>query len=116
MFEAQSTRFIKALFLTLFLGVALGVVAMNLFDPARSQRFAMLERDHARMGTLIERAARENERLEQELDSLQTGLSGWHEVARREDGMILDGEVIFHFPAAPKASVQRSETNPEADE
>lgn len=102
MFEATSTRILKAVFVTLFLGAALFIVAMNLFDPARAERLAMLERDHARMGTLIERAARDTARLEQELESLQTGLDGWHETARREDGMILDGEVIFHFPADPK--------------
>jgi len=101
MFEATSTRFIKAAFVTLLLGAALFVVTMNLFDPARAERMSMLERDHARMGRLIDRAARDNRRLEQELESLQTGLEGWHETARREDGMILDGEVIFHFPDDP---------------
>ncbi|TNF25854.1 MAG: hypothetical protein EP329_22290 [Deltaproteobacteria bacterium] len=98
MFEATSTRFIKAAFVVLFLGAALFVVTMNLFDPARAERMAMLEHDHARMTRLIEREARETERLERELEALQTGLEGWHETARREDGMILDGEVIFHFP------------------
>lgn len=98
MFEANSTRFIKALILTLCLGLCLGVVAMNLFDPARSARLTTLERDHARMAAVNARMARDNARLERELRSLEEGVAGWREVARREHGMILEGEVVFRFP------------------
>lgn len=101
MFEARSTRFLKALSLALFLGLALGVVAMNLFDPARTARLEMLERDHARMQRRIEREARDNTLREAELEGLKSGGHAWRDVARREGGLLLEGEVVFRFPVSP---------------
>ncbi len=102
MFEATSTRFIRALLIALLLGVGLGVVAMNVLDPDRTARQEMLERDHARMRTLLGRTARDNRYLEAELRSLEEGVAGWHDVARREFGMIRDGEVVFRFPVSTR--------------
>jgi len=97
-FEATSTRLIKVIALALLIGVAVGILSMNLFDPNRSARLAMLERDHARMQTLIRRTELHNRDLERELRGLEEGLGAWYEVARREHGMVLEGEVIFRFP------------------
>ncbi|MCA9518708.1 MAG: septum formation initiator family protein [Myxococcales bacterium] len=97
MFEAPTTRFMKVLAVVLLLGMGLGIVALHLLNPSRSARLTMLERDHARMQTLVAREKRDNSVLEQELRSLEGG-AGWYDVARREHGMLLDGEVVFRFP------------------
>lgn len=106
MFEATTTRFMKLLAVVLLLGMGLGIVALHLLNPTRNARLTMLERDHARMQTFIAREKRDNGVLEQELRSLQSG-AGWYDVARREHGMLLDGEVVFRFPveAAPNADM-----------
>ncbi len=104
MFEATSTRFIKALFVVLLLGGGLGVVAMNVLDPERSARLELLEQDHARMQALLTHTERENRSLEAELRSLEEGVAGWYDVARRDHGMIRDGEVVFRFPVATRAA------------
>ncbi|MGM0574675.1 MAG: FtsB family cell division protein [Myxococcota bacterium] len=98
MFEAKSAIAIRRVLLVLLLGGVLGVVAAKVVDPARTARRAMLERHHGRLETLNHRLERENVRLESELRSLETGLEGWKQVARREHGMLLPGEVIFRFP------------------
>ena len=98
MFQAKSAIFIKRLLILLVLGAVVGLVMARVVDPARAARGEMLSRHHARMETLNHRVERENRRLEAELATLQEGEAGWSEVARRDHGMILPGEVIFRFP------------------
>lgn len=43
---------------------------------------------------------RENERLTAELRGLEQGAAGWQNLARKEHGMLLDGEFVFRFPPA----------------
>ncbi|MFT7582749.1 MAG: cell division protein FtsB [Myxococcota bacterium] len=102
LFEAKSTVLIRRLAIVLLLGVAVGMVTMNLFDPARSARLTMLQRHHSRLHNLNSRIERDNTRLMQELNSLESGVVGWQNVARKEHGMLLEGEVVFRFPVVEK--------------
>lgn len=98
MFEATSSIFLKRTALLLLLGCIVGVITARTVDPAREARREMLEQHHGRMETVNHELQRDNARLGTELSSLRTSGEGWKQVARREHGMILDGEVIFRFP------------------
>lgn len=97
-FEASSARLLRQLAIVALASAALIAVAMNVFDDRRMDRTEMLERHHARVVSLVKRGTDTNRRLEVELRSLEEGVEGWREAARREHQMILEGEVIYRFP------------------
>lgn len=100
MFEARSTVFLRRLFLIVVFGSVTLTFTSGVWDPARTARLEILERDHERLSYMNQRMMKTNMRLEEELDALNTTHLGWEMVARREHGLLLEGEVIFRFPTA----------------
>lgn len=94
----MTTNALRRLLVLLLLGAATGVVVLHLVNPGRAARLEMLERHHQRLGTMMTRIDRDNQALAAELDGMERGLETWRSVARREYGMISDGEVVFRFP------------------
>lgn len=99
LFEATSTRVIRAALLGLLLLGALGVMALHIVRSDRGERLARLEVTEARLDGEIARMRRVNTRLWQDLDLMENSAVGWQEAARREHGMVLPGELIIRFPA-----------------
>lgn len=99
LFEATSTRFIRAALIGLLLVGALGVMAMHIIRSDRGPRLARLELTEARLDGEIARMKRINARLWQDLDLMENSTIGWQEAARREHGMVLPGELVIRFPA-----------------
>ena len=82
----------------LFFGMLSGALVLHVLSPARSARLEMLQEDHERIQSDVQRLKIKSERLKAELHSFQDGAEGWKEVARRDLGMIAPGEVVFRFP------------------
>ena len=109
MFEARSTAIIRRLLLIVVFGSVTLTFTSGVWDPARTARFEVLERDHERLSYMNQRLMRTNLRLEEELDALNTTRLGWEMVARREHGLLLEGEVIFRFPTAQVKQVSQGQ-------
>jgi cell division protein FtsB len=102
MFEAQSTLVARRVLIGLLFAGIIAILAFRVVDPARTARADMLERQLARLQTADGVMARDNERLLERLRGLETGPEGWKDLARRQHGMLSDGEVIFRFPVASR--------------
>lgn len=98
LFEATSTRILKRLLLGLLLLAALLVVASSALHPGRAARLSLLQSSHARLTAMMREMERDNERLTAELRGLERGAAGWQALARKEYGMLLEGEYVFRFP------------------
>lgn len=100
--RAPRPGLLKRLFVGLFLLGALAFMAANLFHPGRGQRLARLSATKARMESTLLMLEHANERLMGELESLERGAQGWQNLARKEYGMLLEGEVVYRFPATDR--------------
>lgn len=100
LFEATSTRILKRTLLGLLLLAALFIVASSALHPGRAERLSRLTTSSARLSSLMRETERHNERLTAELRGLEHGPEGWQALARKELGMLREGEFVFRFPPA----------------
>jgi len=98
MFETGIARAIRSFVLLGLMGLVATSIAMHTLNPTRGARLDMLERHHSNLSASVERLERDNAELRQQLVTLESGAEGWRDVARREFGLIGDGEVIYRFP------------------
>jgi len=87
--------------LGLFLLAALGFVAANVLHPGRAQRLRVLDASESRLESMMLALENDNERLMGELRRLERGAQGWQALARKEYGMLLEGEYVYRFPSSP---------------
>lgn len=97
-FESRAVLAVRGLTVLLILGILAGLMLLHVLDSSRSDRLMMLRTDHARLRSHIARVKTENERISAELEALETGDAGWRDVARKDFGMIMRGEVVYRFP------------------
>ena len=100
MSESVVARFLRRMFVAILLGAVASVMLLHGLDGARGARLEMLQRHHDRLSSVNNRISRDNGRLADELHSLEEGVAGWRDVARREHGMLREGEVVFRFPVS----------------
>jgi cell division protein FtsB len=98
MFEATSTRILRRAAVVLLLLGAMAVVVLHLGRGDRAERLARLEKTEARLGGEVLRLKRQNRQLTEELDLIEHSPLGWQEAARREQGLIMPGELVVRFP------------------
>ncbi len=99
MFETGIARAIKSFVLLGLMGLVATSIVLHALNPAREVRLDMLERHHSHLAASVRQLARDNGDLRLQLTALESGKEGWRDVARREFGLISDGEVIYRFPA-----------------
>jgi len=100
LFRAPRAGLVRRLLVALFLLCALTVVAANVFQPGRPQRLRLLHATEARLESMTLTLEQQNDRLLGELERLERGAEGWQALARKEYGMLLDGELVYRFPPA----------------
>ena len=98
MFESTFARAFRGLVLLGLMGLVAASIMMHAFNPDRSARLDMLERHHSYLSASVKRLTEDNGDLRKQLTALESGADGWRDVARREFGLISDGEVVFRFP------------------
>jgi cell division protein FtsB len=98
--RAPRTGLMKRVLAALFLLGAMAFMAANLLHPGRSQRLERLASTRARLESTMLALEHANERLLGERQGLARGAQGWQNLARKEYGMLLDGELIYRFPPA----------------
>lgn len=98
MFEARSTIILRRVLVTLLIGGVMATVTARLFDPERTARREMLARQLSALSTTNLRLSQENRHLEQQLNLLERSTEGWKAAARKDQRMLLPGEVIIRFP------------------
>ena len=101
MFESSFARAFRGLVLLGLMGLVAASIIMHAVNPNRAARLDMLERHHSYLSASVKRLTEDNSDLRSQLTSLESGAEGWKEVARREFGLIADGEVVFRFPVDP---------------
>jgi len=97
-FRAPRPGLLKRAAIGLFLLAALAFMAVNVLHPGRSLRLANLSATEARLESTMLALEHDNERLMDELRRLERGAAGWQQLARKEYGMLLPGEVVYRFP------------------
>lgn len=98
MFETATARALRGLSILLILGLVAGVLAIHVLDGSTEARRALLEREHLHLRARVHDLARDNAREAAELSRLEMGVEGWRDVARRDLGMVREGEVVYRFP------------------
>jgi|GEM_PF-1619726 len=97
-FRAPRIGLLKIVLVGLFLLGALAFMAANVLHPGRAQRLRALSASEARLESMMLSLGRDNDRLMSELQRLERGAQGWQALARKEYGMLLEGEYVYRFP------------------
>ncbi len=104
-FRAPRASWWTIIGVSLFLLGALTVMAINVLNPSRAQRLRVIGASEDRLESMIVALEHDNERLMGELQRLERGAQGWQSLARKEYGMLLEGEYVYRFPAAKPAGL-----------
>lgn len=107
-FRAPRPGMLKRVAIGLFLCAALAFMAVNVLHPGRGRRLANLAATEARLESTMLALEHDNERLMDELRRLERGATGWQQLARKEYGMLLPGEVVYRFPPSRPAAGETS--------
>ena len=97
-FRAPRVGALKVVLISLFMLGALGFMAANVLHPGRAQRLRKLGASEARLESMMLSLEHDNDRLMSELHRLERGAQGWQALARKEYGMLLEGEYVYRFP------------------
>jgi len=97
-FRAPPIGLLKVVLVGLFLLGALTFMAANVLHPGRAQRLRNISASGARLESMMLSLEHDNERLMSELHRLERGAQGWQSLARKEYGMLLEGEYVYRFP------------------
>lgn len=97
-FRAPRVGVLKVVLVGLFLLGALSFMAANVLHPGRAQRLRNLSASEARLESMMLSLEHDNDRLMSELHRLERGAQGWQSLARKEYGMLLEGEYVYRFP------------------
>ena len=98
MFEARSTIILRRVLIALLVGGVMATVTARLFDPERTARREMLTRQLSALHTTNLRLSQEYRHLEKQVALLERSTEGWKAAARKDQRMLLPGEVIIRFP------------------
>ena len=99
-FRAPRASLWTLLGLSLFLLSALTFMTLNALNPGRAQRLRIIGASEARLESMMLALEHDNDRLMAELQRLERGAQGWQSLARKEYGMLLEGEYVYRFPPA----------------
>ena len=111
-FRAPRASFWTLLGVSLFLLSALTFMAINVLNPSRAQRLRLISSSEARLESMMLALEHDNERLMTELQRLERGAQGWQSLARKEYGMLLEGEYVYRFPPGKRVDAIPSATLP----
>jgi cell division protein FtsB/cell division protein DivIC len=90
------------------LAIILLIVWAALFGDKGVLRMLQARRQKASLEQQVAEKLAVNEQLKKEIQRLQTDRAYIEDVARRELGMVRDGEVVYQFPAAPSGAAADS--------
>lgn len=104
-FRAPRASWLTIVGVGLFLLSALTFMAINVLNPGRAQRLRIIGNSEARLESMMLALQHDNDRLVNELQRLERGAQGWQSLARKEYGMLLEGEYVYRFPAPKPVEV-----------
>jgi cell division protein FtsB/cell division protein DivIC len=91
------------------LGIILLILGAALFGEKGVLHMLQARRQKTSLEQRIAENHAVNEGLKKEIERLQADRTYIEVLARRELGMVRDGEVVYQFPAAPSASTTGSD-------